>query len=77
MQLMSGIDFTGMSDFEIIREALRILRDHASGHMRGGLMRAYTFAQAALEALDRIEQPSLLDDVPAVSKTGLKIEIRH
>lgn len=49
-----------MTDFDIIREALKTLRTLARALRYGGLGRAYALANRALEALDRIERPRLL-----------------
>ena len=49
-----------MSDFDTIREALKILRNLAWARRFGGMRGAYELAQRALEALDRIEKPRLV-----------------
>ena len=48
-----------LSDFEIIRAALKALQHLAGGMKYGGLMREYESSLAAIEALERIESPML------------------
>lgn len=48
-----------MSDIEIIRAAIKTLLKLAEGMKWGGLLKEYELAKQALEALNRIEKPSL------------------
>jgi len=52
-----------MTDFAIIRQALKALRSLAGSFRYGGLHDLWVLAGEALEALDRVEQPLLFEKI--------------
>ncbi len=52
-------ELDGLSDFELVRQALRNYRRVTGMFRHGGMGREHELAKRALDALDRIEQPRL------------------